>query len=540
MRIFKSFIVGILCFSLIFTWGCSRQNNATNNDDQKILKVAQTEDPKTGDVQRTTEDYAIPLNIYDRLVEAETTSPGVSELVTGLAEKWDVSDDGRIYTFYLRKGVKFHNGEELKADDVLFTFDRMLNPNTKALNTDFLDMIDGAKDRMEGKSDNVKGLKVIDDYKIEITLEKSFAPFLANLATPAGSIYNRKATEEAKDQFGLEPKLTVGTGPFKLKEWVVNDHVTLEAFDGYFRGRADLNGVLYKIIPDGETQRMLFETGELDVFDCDNARSQIPYFEKSDKWKNQVVKGPRVGIYYYCINESIKPFDDVRVRKAIQMGINKQLILDKMYYGKGEVANAIMPPGLAGHNPSAKEIQYDLEKGKELLKEAGYPDGFDMTIAQITDKPNTLKVNEIVQAMLKEIGINVEIKQMDSASFYGTRREGKLPMYLSDWSADFNDPDNFIYTFFAPRNSKARSFNYNNEDVAQKLETARCMINQEERYKLYQEMEEQIVINDAAWVPLFTLEHLFVVQPKVKNFKVAWNGWSNMPYYSIKIEEQEK
>ncbi len=533
MKILTKALVLLLCFTLVFTWGCSN----TTKEASKVLDIALTDDPGTADVQKTTDDYGMPLNIYDRLVEAVTTSPGVSELVPGLAEKWEVSEDGKVYTFHLRKGVKFHNGEELTADDVLFTFDRMLDPKTKALNTDFLDMIDGAEERMNGEADSVRGLKVIDEYTIEISLAEPFAPFLANLATPAGSIYNREATVKAKDKFGIEPEATVGTGPFKLKSWTVNEKVTLEAFDDYFKGRADIDEIVFKVLPDPETQRMLFETGELDVLDLDNARSQIPYFEKSEKWKDYIRKGPRVGVYYYCINESREPFDDVRVRKALQRAIDRKAILEKMYYGKGEVVNTIMPPGLTGHNPNAPEIPYDPEKAKQLLAEAGYEDGFDMEIAQVTDSPSSLKVNEVVQSMLGEIGINVEIVQMDSASFYGTRREGKLPMYFSDWSADFNDPDNFIYTFFAPRNTVARSFNYDNPEVGKMLEEARSMTDMKKRLKLYQEIEKQIVIEDAAWIPLFTLQHLFVVQPEVKNFKVSWNGWSNMPYYGIDIEQ---
>lgn len=535
--IVKFIIVPVIILSMvgILVTGCSNEKVETS---LKVLRVAQEKDPPTTDVQKTTEDYGVPLNIYDRLVEAVTVSPGKSELVPGLAKSWDVSDDGRVYTFHLRDDVKFHNGEKFKADDVLFTFDRMLNPETKALNTDFLDMIDGARERMEGKADSAKGLKVIDDYTIEITLSNPYAPFLANLATPAGSIYNRKATTQAGEDFGIDPKLTIGTGPFKLKSWELNNEIVLEVNKDYFKGRPDLDEVHFKTLPDPETQRMLFETGELDVFDCDNARSQIPYFEKSEKWSNSIVSGPRVGVYYYCINESIKPFDDVRVRKALQILIDRKTLLEKMYYDKGAVANGIMPPGLAGYNPNLPEIPYDVEKAKELLAEAGYDDGFEMEIAQITDSASSLKINEAVQSMLAEVGINVTIKQMDSASFYGTRKQGELPMYFSDWSADFNDPDNFIYTFFEPNNSINRSFNYNNPEVADKLEKTRMMINQEDRYKLYQDLEKIIVHQDAAWIPLFSLDHLFVLQPHVKNFKVSWNGWSNMPYYDIKIEKE--
>lgn len=528
----------ILILSSIFA-GCSKKAGEAKGvdlSDSKLLKIGLVVDPGTVDSQKTTEDYGVPINIFDRLVEAETVAPGKSDLVPGLAEKWDISADGLVYTFHLRKGVKFHNGEEFKADDVLFTFDRMLNPATKALNTDFLDMIAGAKDRMEGKADSVSGLKVIDDYTISITLEKPFAPFLANIATPAGSIYNRKATTAAGEEFGIKPELTVGTGPFIIRSWTVNNQIVITSNKDYYKGKPGINGVIFKIVPDPETQRMQFETGELDVFDLDNARSQTPYFESSEKWKNYIVSGPRVGIHYFNLNESIKPLDDVRVRKALQLAIDRKTLLEKMFYGKGVLANGIMPVGLVGYNPNLAEIPYDPEKAKALLAEAGYPDGFEMVVSQVTDRPSTLKMNEAVQSMLGNIGVKVTIQQMDSASWFATRKEGKLPSYYSDWSADFNDPDNFLYTFFASKNSVARSFNYNNAKVSEQVENARNMVVPEERYKLYQDLEKQIVQEDAAWIPLFSLDHLFVVQPRVKNFRVSWNGWSNMPYYGIVIE----
>lgn len=529
-------VILVLSSALTSCSGKTAEAGKVDINPDKMIKVALTADPATTDVQKTTEEYGVPINCFDRLVEAETTAPGKSDLVPGLAESWDISPDGLVYTFHLKKGVKFHNGEIFKADDVLYTFDRMLNPETKALNTDFLSMIKGAQDRMDGKADSVSGIKVIDDNTIEITLEKPFAPFLANIATPAGSVFNRKATEAAGEDFGLKPELTVGTGPFVFHSWTLNDQLVLVANKDYFKGAPKLEGIIMKIVPDAETQRMQFETGELDVFDCDNARSQIPYFEGSDKWKGNIVSGPRVGIYYYCLNESIKPLDDVRVRKALQLAIDRKTLLEKLYYGKGKLENGIMPVGLVGHNENLPEIPYDPAKAKELLAEAGYPNGFDMVISQVSDKPSSLKMNEAVQSMLAEIGVKVEIQQMDSASWFATRKEGKLPSYFSDWSADFNDPDNFTYTFFYKDNSIARSYNYNNQEVSDKLVEARAITDPEQRYALYQELEKKIVQEDAAWIPLFALDHLFVVQPKVKNFTVSWNGWSNMPYKNITIE----
>lgn len=502
----------------------------------KILTVATMEEITTADAQKTTEYYGIPLNIFDRLVESKTVGEGKSELVPGLAESWEISDDGLVYTFHLKKGVKFHNGEIFTSDDVKYTIERMLNPATGALNTDFWDMLKGGKAMLSGEANSVEGIKIIDDNTIELTLEYAYAPFLANIATPAGSIYNRKACEAAGDQFGIDPSLTIGTGPFVFKEWVLNDHHLLTAFDEYFNGRAKLDGIEYKIIKDAETQRMMFETGELDMFDCDNARAQIPYFENHPVWKDQIVSGTRVGVYYYSINQNIKPFDDVRVRKAFQMAIDKETLLDKLYYGKGVVANGIIPPGLIGYNPDLPAIEYNLEKAKELLAEAGYPDGFDMELTQTTENPNTLELNEVVQAMLSQAGINAEIKQYDEASWYGIRAEGKLGSYQTSWSADFNDPDNFMYTFFAPDNTVKRSFNYKNEEAIQRVANAREIVDLEERIKEYQELEKIIIQDDAAWVPLFTIEHLFVVNPRVKNFTVSWNGWANTNYYDTYIE----
>lgn len=499
----------------------------------KTVTVALGGDPGTADPQLTTEEYALPLNIFDRLVEAVTTAPGKSELVPGLAEKWDVSADGLTYTFTLRKNVKFHDGSTFTADDVIYTFDRMLNPATKALNTDFVDMIAGAGARLDGKAPNVTGLKKVDDNTVAITLGAPYAPFLANIATPAGSIFSKTATEKAGKDFGTKP---VGTGPFKLDAWTYNSDIQLSAYDGYFRGKAKFDKLTFRIVPDAQTQSLMFKKGELDVLDLDNARSQIPDFMKDAQWKNQIVKGPRVGTYYMSINSTMAPWDKPQVRQALLYAIDRQTLIDKLYAGTGIPAKGILSPGLAGYNADLPGFAYDPEKSKALLKEAGFADGVTMTIFQTVDSPSTLKINEAIQAMLLKANIKADIKQLDSAAYSATRKDGKLGNYVSSWSADFNDPDNFIYTFFAPKNSVARSWNYTNKTVQDNLEKARGMTDMQARYKLYQEIENQIVYKDYAFVPLFHLEHLFVVQPKIKNFKVSWNGWSDMPYYGIEVQ----
>lgn len=505
----------------------------------KILRLATHDEQSTCDVQKTTDYYAIPMNVYERLVETKTNADGSSELVPGLAEKWDVSDDGLVYTFYLRKEVKFHNGEIFKADDVVYTFERMLKPETGAVNQDFISAIKGSSDVMEEKSDTIAGLEVVDDYTIKMTLDSPFAPFLANLATPGVSIYNRKFTEEAGDQFGLTPEKTCGTGPFKLTKWDLGSETQIDAFDDYWQGRTALDAVNWKTVKDADTQRMMFENDEIDVFDCDAAPSQIPYFATSEKYKDWLKIGNRVGIYYYSINADIKPFDDVRVRKAFQRAVDREQLLKVMFDGRGTVQSGIMPQGLIGHNPDLPEIKYDPDEAKALLTEAGYPDGFEMDICMISNSPQSLQVNEMVQAMLAKVGIKVNIVQMDEASWFGVRAEGKLGSYMTSWSADFNDPDNFLYTFFSPQNSVKRSFNYKNEAASNKIVEARTMTDPKERIKVYQELEKQVIQEDAAWVPLYSKQHIFVVNPRVQNYIVMWNGWTDNMYYNMSIDNSK-
>ncbi len=503
----------------------------------QMLRLAITGDPRTIDVQMTTDEYTIPLNVYDRLVEAETIAPGQSKILPSLAESWDISEDGKTYTLHLRKGVLFHNGEELTADDVVYTYDRMLNPATKALNTDILDFVEGAKARLDGTAPTVTGLQAVDKYTVKIVLTQPYAAFIALLASPQASIYNRKFTEPLGDKYGLSPDTVNGTGPFILTDYTLNDSQKMDANDKYFKGRSKLDSVLIRVVPDAETMRMLFESDEIDVFDTDSAITQIPYFTKSEKWKDQIRKGPVAGLNYYHINQKIKPFDDVRVRKAFQMGINRQEILDKMFYGEGQLENGILPSGVACYTP-ATPIEYNPKKAKELLVEAGYPDGVDIAFSQVSSwSSKWIDLNQLVQAQLRESGFNTEIKVVDESAYYDMRKGGTINNYPQVWSADFNDPDNFFYTFFSKSGTSVRGFNNDDQEVFDGIEKARGMTNPDERCKLYEQLTERIVQTDAAWVPLFSLNHLFIVQPRVKNFVVPWNGWTSMSYYKMEVEE---
>lgn len=505
-------------------------------DTTGYLVAALNADIQTADVQKTSKDYEIPFNIFDRLVDVEVDADGNSKIVPSLAESWDISDDGLEYTFHLRQGVKFHNGNDFTAEDVAYTFHRLLTVEG-GVNTEFIDQIKGADELLAGETDTLEGVEVVDDYTIKVTLKEPFAGFLASISSPGVSIYDSEATEAAGDQFGMDPAVTVGTGPFEFSSWSFNNQLVLTRNEDYWKGASALPGVVIKIIPDTETQSMMFESGELDILDLDYAADSVDRF--TETYPDQIVQGPRVGITYFTMNFNKEPFSDVRVRKAVQMSIDRQAILDALYGGRGQVEQGIFPHGLIGFNPDQEEIKYDPEAAKALLAEAGYPNGFDMEIAADSSSSDTVTMAlEIISDQLSEVGINAQIRNYDESTWLETRKSGELGSFMSTWSADYNDPDNFIYTFFGnEEKTKIRSINYPDTEVMARVAKARTIVDEDERLAEYRALEEKLIHEDAAWVPMFSRLHLFAVSKRVQGFAPLWSGLSDQVFYPISLSE---
>ena len=493
-------------------------------------------DIQTADVQKTTKDYEIPMNIFDRLVDIEVDSQGTSRIVPSLAEDWEISSDGLEYTFHLRQDVKFQNGNDFTAEDVLYTFKRLLTVEG-GVNTELLDQVKGAAEVINGSAEELEGVEQLDDYTVKITLTEPFAAFLSCLTAPGLSIFDSEATEAAGDQFGMDPSVTIGTGPFSFAGWSFNDQLVLVRNENYWKGAPALPGVIIKLIPDTETQTMMFENGELDIIDLDFVTDATDRFLET--YPDQIVSGPRVGITYLTMNFNIEPFQDLNVRKAVQMAIDRQAILDALYGGRGQVEQGIYPFGLIGYNDSQTKISYDPEGAKALLAEAGYGDGFTMELAADSSSSDTVTmVLEIVKEQLAAVGIEANIKNYDESTWLETRKSGELGSFVSTWTADFNDPENFIYTFFGnEEKTRIRSINYPDTEVMARVGAARGIVNEDERLAEYRALEEKLVHEDAAWIPMYSRTHLWAVSPRVQDFKPVWSGVSDLVYYSVSLSE---
>lgn len=516
----------------------SAESTATADGDDKTLHVAFGGDMSTMDVQITSSDYCIPMNIYDRLFEITLNDDGSTQLTKSLCEDYSVSDDGLTYNFKLKEGVKFSNGEDLTASDVLYTFVRNLTVE-QGVNYDFVNAIAGADALYNGETDKLEGFELVDDYNFVVTLGAPFAGFLYQLATPACSIYDEQTTEAAGDSFGIDPAVTVGTGPYMVESWTVNSSIILVENPNFWGEAPSATKVEISIIPDASTMNMAYQNGELDIIDLDRIDSSIVESTYKTTYADKLVGVSRVGITYFTLNENLEPFNDVKVRKAMQMAIDRETILNTVYGGSGNLEDGIFPRGLVAHNTELEgTIQYDPEGAKALLAEAGYADGFTMELSLDSSANDSVSMMyQIIQQNLEAVGITAEIKSYDESAWLDLRKSGEMGSFIATWTADYNDPDNFIYTFYGTEaKTKARSLNYADTGVMEQVVAARAIVDDATRMQTYKDLEKKIVIEDAAWVPLFSREHLFAISDRVEKYVPNWSGYSDSSFYYVTLK----
>lgn len=484
--------------------GGGKQANGNTKGGDNVLTIAQASDAITLDPHKTNDSAsANPMQqVYNTLVDL---TPDM-EIVPSLATEWKQVDD-LTWEFKIREGVKFHNGEELKASDVKFTYDRLLDPATGAAPAFLLAAVDE--------------VKVVDDYTVQIISKESFAPLVYNLTHIGTAILNEKAVTEAGDQYGQSP---VGTGPFKFVSWKKDSKITFETYEDYFNGPASVEQVEFRIIPEAATSVAELKTGGIDIM-FDLPSQHIKQFENSDSVV--VDKVPSFTIKYLGFNTQEKPFNDPLVRKAMNYATNKEAIVKAAYQGTAVQQKSPLAPGLNGYNDTLEGYEYNPEKAKELLAEAGYADGFNSTL-YISDKDIDAKLGTILQAQLKEVGVNVELQVMEWGAFLDETSKG-VPMYVLSWTTVTGDADNGLYAMFHSKNFGGpgnRSF-YKNEEVDSLLDKGRTESDPEAR-KAHYEKAQEIIVNDAVWDFLAVSENIVAVSKNVE-------GFENMPTANYKF-----
>lgn len=526
----KALLLAALFLCACLLTACSGKDAATETDAaagrSRILRVVD-EEPDTVDFQCTNVHYAVALNVFDRLVETETDAAGNTKIVPSLAESWTVSADGLKYTFRLREGVRFSNGELLTAQDVKYTLMRMLtHPRSRC--REIAEGIVGADLLERRETDDLAGFTDLGDHTFSITLETPFPAFLASLSMPPASILNEESASAAGDDFGKDPAKTIGTGPFILDSWTPGEGMTLRANPDCWQGAPGVDGIELYYITDEVEQRLMFERGELDILDLDKLGDEAEYFVHGDIYKDRLHTAPQVDISYIALNQAVEPLNDVRVRRALQVSLDRRMILDAFYSGRGTVENGIFPHALKGFNPDLEPIEYDPAGAVTLLAEAGYPDGFTLEVQVNASAGRAVReLMEMASVMWKKIGVKTTISILPESEFMELRTTGAATCYTATWSADYNDPDNFIYTFFGSTdNTVYRSLNYPDKDVIKRVQGARTILDEDERMREYAALEQKIIREDASWIPLFSRTHIYITGERVGHFETAWNGAS--------------
>lgn len=463
------------------------------------------------------ESFYGSTQVYDNLVQFKY---GSTEIEPGLAKKWEVSEDGLEYTFYLKEGIyfaptKFFNKKvEFTADDVVFSFKRQFdktNPYNK---------IGGAFEYWLSMdmSNIVEDVIKVDKYVVKFKLKKKEAPFLANIAMDFASIVSKTYADEllAKGKAENLSRFPVGTGPFVFEQWIKDDKIIYKANKDYWGGRPYVDRLILKVIPNNSVRAAELKTGQIQLMDFPNP-AEVPELEKDPGLK--IIKQEGMNVGYLAMNNNKKQFQDVRVRRALNHAINKQAIVDAVYEGFGKVANAPLPPNVWSFNPNLTTYDYNPAKAKELLKEAGYEKGFDMTLFAMPVPrpymPDGRKVAEAMQADLAKVGINAKIVSYEWTTYLEKTKNLEHDACLLGWTGDNGDPDNFLYVLLSKTAAYAPATNYaswKNDEFTNLITKAKETSDVAERTKLYKEAQE-IFAKEVPWV---TVANSIVMVPAKK------------------------
>ena len=521
-----------LISSLLMLGGFALAENAAPG----LLRTAVLYDISTMDVAKTTDDYLIPLNVFDRLFETRPTG-NTSELVNSLVTDYAVSDDGLTYTFTLREGVVFSNGSPLTASDVQFSFERLLKLARQ--NTEIAEEIAGADKVMSGEAESLEGFSVVDDTHFSVTLRAPNAGFLAELSAPAMSIVDAETMASAP-KFGEDPAETIGSGPYIVTEWVANDHYTLVYNDKYRGPEPDVKKLVVRVIPDATTQDLMFKNGELDMIDLSTLDSAIVASSYKILPADRIVSTPKVGLTYLIMNENNEFLKDVRVRRAIAMAIDVDKIIQGIYMGDAVREKGVIPTGIQAHNDALEGIVYDPDGAKALLKEAGYSDGqihFELSMDSSSSNSSIQLVYEVIRQQLAAAGIHAEIVSYEHSAWLSLRNSGEMDSFVARWGMDYNDPANIMYTFFgSDSNTKARSLNYPDEEIIARVSAARSIVDDAARVAEYRALEKKLIEEDAVWAPMFAELHLWALGDRVISFTPHWAGWSDFYAADFKLK----
>jgi oligopeptide transport system substrate-binding protein len=488
--------------------------------------------------------YGIDPYTLDPAVSSEMTSHGyIMQFFSGLvrlddnlepapdiAQKWQVSNDGRTYTFYLRQDVKFHDGRQVKAEDFKYSWERACAPETGSLTAaTYLGDIVGVSEVLSGQTGEISGIRVVDDYTLEVTIDAPKSYFLSKLTYPTSFVVDRNDVESGGGWW----RSPNGTGPFKLKQWQQNELLILERNELYYGELARVNSIVFKLWSGVPVN--MYETGDIDVTGV-----SVDYIEKvtdeTGPFYLDLSVVPELSFFYIGFNTAKPPFDDVNIRRAFSQAIDKEKLVSLVFKGTMQPADGILPPGMPGYNEALIGLDYDVEGAKELIAASSYGDVSQLPPITVTTMGwgglISSELEVIVNQWRENLGVEVKVRQLEPERFLYHLKGEKDEMFYMGWVADYPHPQDFLDILFHSGADNNYS-EYSNPEVDALLERAGVEQDSTLSLSLYQQAE-QLMVEDAACLPLCFGKNYVLIKPYVEGYKLNPMGFAMLNEVSVK------
>jgi ABC-type transport system substrate-binding protein len=537
----RSLVVAALACSLVLpALGQTPARATSSRAGGGTLTVAASTDLASLDPAIAYTDWAgynTVHNIFDGLLDFK---PGTVQLEPAIAAAMPtISSGGLLWTFTLRKGVLFQEpvNREVHAADFKYSWERVLNPKTASPGAGFFMSIVGAKEFVAGKAAAVSGIMVRGPYTLQVRLVKPYVPFKYVTAMTFASVVPREIVEMYPKDFSHH---VVGTGAFRLAQWVPGQTVVLERNPRYFRaGLPHADRVVFNIGTLASTAVLQVQRGQADIPSDELSTTDYLSLTKDPQWAARIIRAPSVATTYVFLNTLVPPLTNKLVRQAIAMALNKKRITNVAQAGMAAVTGGVLPPLMPCYTPHLKTWPYNPAKAKALLAQAGYPHGFTTTIMAWGTTVAHATVAQMMQRDLAAIGITANIKMLIGSTFFSLLTTPKaVPMALAAWSLDYPDPSDFfdpILTTAAAQNGGSNWSFYSNPTVDALTAQADQELNPARRCALYHKIE-QIVVTDAPWVPLWTPVHETIVSSRVAGFYIS-PIWYDFDFANYSVKE---
>ncbi len=474
----------------------------------------------------TSNSYVV--HIFSGLVRLDESL----EPAPDIAQDWDVSDDGRTYTFYLRDNVYFHDGRQVKAEDFKYSWERACNPATGSQTAaTYLGDIVGVKEVLAGESEEISGVQVIDEYTLRVTIDEAKSYFLYKLTYATSFIVDRVNVEQG-GEWWRQPN---GTGPFKLRQWDENSLLVLERNENYYGISVSLDSVEFHLW--AGVPMNLYEMGQIDVTLAGSFYIDKVTDEAGDFYQELTVY-PELSLMYIGFNCQKPPFDDANIRRAFSLAIDKDKIISLTYKDTVRRADGILPRGMPGFNEGLSGLEHDVAHALELIAASQYGGVSNLPPITITTGGRGGQISQELEAIINEwrvnLGVEVEVRQLEPEEYLYNLMQEKDDMFYWGWSADYPHPQNFLEVLFAS-GSEYNIGEYSNPELDSLLQMAGREQNKEKSFELYQQAE-QVLVSDAACIPLWSGQNYVLVKPYVIGYQLNILGFAMLNEVSVETK----